>query len=92
MSENMGGLKLYKSYSLPTQRRNWHYFDSVKCIGGEGGLGVLLQKILGLNGVKLCNLDKINLKMALLKARDGRLNLWWLEKGKSRELCLMPFI
>ena len=23
--------------------------------GGGGGLGVLLQKILGLNGVKLCN-------------------------------------
>ena len=50
----MGGLKLYKSYSLPTQRRNWHYFGSVNVLVG-GGLGVLLQKILGLNGVNLCN-------------------------------------
>ena len=28
-------------------------FDFVKCV--EGGLGVLPQKNLGLNGVKLCN-------------------------------------
>ena len=41
------------SLSLHKHTFDMIVFDFVKCV--EGGLGVLPQKNLGLNGVKLCN-------------------------------------
>ena len=46
-------------------------FSFVKCVsgvtvgGGSGGLGSSPKKIFGLNGVKSCNVSKINMEMAL---------------------------
>ena len=42
--------------------------DLVKCV--EGGLGVLLQKNLGLNGVNCAILDTRNMELLFKNARD----------------------
>ena len=53
----MGGGLFYVIVSLSLHKHTFDMivFDFVKCVEGGGVWGVLPQKNLGLNGVKLCN-------------------------------------